>query len=88
MLELELSELSQHGKGQTKYQFEVYVFFNFLEFQMMTASVISLVIFFQVFQKDELKQILGDIQVSISLTPEQWGKILEQILLVVLILGR
>ena len=42
----------------------------------------------QVFQKDELKQILGDIQVSISLTPEQWGKILEQILLVVLILGR
>ena len=40
-----------------------------------------------VFQKDELKQIL-DIQVSIALPPEQWSKILEQILLVVLILGR
>ena len=44
--------------------------------------------FHQVFQIDELKQILGDIQVSIALAPEQWGKILEQILLVVLILGR
>ena len=41
-----------------------------------------------VFKKDELKQILGDIPVHISLSPEQWGKILEQILLVVLILGR
>lgn len=41
----------------------------------------------KVFEKDELKQIL-DIEVSIALTPEQWSKILEQILLVVLILGR
>ena len=41
----------------------------------------------QVFEKDELKQIL-DIHVYIALPPEQWSKILEQILLVVLILGR
>ena len=41
----------------------------------------------KVFEKDELKQIL-DIEVSIALPPEQWSKILEQILLVVLILGR
>ena len=37
--------------------------------------------------KDELEQFL-DIEVHIALTPEQWSKILEQILLVVLILGR
>ena len=41
----------------------------------------------QVFEKDGLKQIL-DIHVYIALPPEQWSKILEQILLVVLILGR
>ena len=41
----------------------------------------------KVFEKDELKQIL-DIHVYIALPPEQWSKILEQILLVVLILGR
>ena len=41
----------------------------------------------KVFEKDELEEFL-DIEVHIALTPEQWSKILEQILLVVLILGR
>ena len=45
------------------------------------------VLLLQVFEKDGLKQIL-DIHVYIALPPEQWSKILEQILLVVLILGR
>ena len=40
-----------------------------------------------VFRTVSLQQIL-DIELDISLTPEQWSRILEQILLMVLILGR
>ena len=42
----------------------------------------------QIFPKEEgLKEIL-DIQLNITLKPEQWMRILEQVVLVVLILGR
>ena len=42
----------------------------------------------QVFEKEDLPDILGDIHVNLAFNPEQWSKILEQLLLVVLILGR
>ena len=40
------------------------------------------------FEKEDLPDILGDIHVNLAFNPEQWSKILEQLLLVVLILGR